>query len=167
MDILTKDQINKHFHKFDSFDISKNKGKLLCLAFFDKEPSRETLEMRLLLGFAANKLGMGLLELGSQEATSLKKGETLTDTLRILMSYSDVLAIRDPEKTIEEYIEMANLPAEGVQRIPIINAGSAPPSTSQESSPLFIINPILDMAEYANRWNLIEGWSLLHYKKTF
>ncbi|MGL4393832.1 MAG: aspartate carbamoyltransferase [Brevinema sp.] len=50
------------------------------------------------------------------EASSLKKGETLEDTIRMASSYADLIIVRHPEKN-------AALRAQKVSSCPVINAG--------------------------------------------
>ncbi|OON17172.1 Aspartate/ornithine carbamoyltransferase, carbamoyl-P binding domain protein [Opisthorchis viverrini] len=54
----------------------------------------------------------------NESVSSLSKGETLSDTLRILASYCDCLVIRHPGKG------EVQLAANSVLNRPIINAGS-------------------------------------------
>ncbi|MEM4161156.1 MAG: aspartate carbamoyltransferase [Thermoplasmata archaeon] len=86
-------------------------GKILGTAFF--EPSTRTR-----LSFEAAMLRLGGKCLGFSEATttSVAKGETLADTIRMLASYSDVIVIR------HKYEGAARLAAEFSDK-PVINAG--------------------------------------------
>jgi aspartate carbamoyltransferase catalytic subunit len=84
--------------------------RIVATAFF--EPSTRT---RLSFSTAALKLGAKVIDL-SPEASSVMKGESLPDTIRMLESYSDLIIMRHPS-------EGAALLASEVGRVPIINGG--------------------------------------------
>jgi aspartate carbamoyltransferase catalytic subunit len=86
-------------------------GKVLATVFF--EPSTRT---RLSFASAMMRLGGQVLNFGSPEQTSLKKGESLSDTVRIVAGYCDVIALRHP------WEGAARLAARIAGR-PVINAG--------------------------------------------
>lgn len=87
------------------------RDKILATAFF--EPSTRT---RLSFESAMHRLGGSVIGFSEAEGTSLKKGENLADTVRMLDSYSDVIVMR-------HYLEgTAKLAAE-VAEVPIINGG--------------------------------------------
>jgi aspartate carbamoyltransferase catalytic subunit len=83
---------------------------IVATAFF--EPSTRT---RLSFSTAAIKLGARVIDL-SPEASSVMKGESLPDTIRMLESYSDLIVMRHPS-------EGAALLASEVGKVPIINGG--------------------------------------------
>ncbi len=87
------------------------RGKILATLFF--EPSTRTR-----LSFEAAMLHMGGTVEGFADAsyTSATKGETLADTIRVVSSYVDVIAMRSPQ-------EGAALLASEYSPVPIINAG--------------------------------------------
>ena len=87
------------------------RGKILATLFF--EPSTRTR-----LSFEAAMLHLGGTVEGFADAsyTSSTKGETLADTIRVVSSYVDVIAMRTPK-------EGAALLASKYSPIPIINAG--------------------------------------------
>jgi aspartate carbamoyltransferase catalytic subunit len=87
------------------------KGKILATLFF--EPSTRT---RLSFETAMQRLGGGVISLGSVESSSVAKGETLVDTVRTVSQYADVIVMRHPR------IGSAKEAADAVS-IPIINAG--------------------------------------------
>ena len=87
------------------------KGKILATLFF--EPSTRT---RLSFETAMQRLGGGVVSLGSVESSSVAKGETLTDTIRTVSQYADVIVIRHPR------IGSAKEAADAAS-VPIINAG--------------------------------------------
>lgn len=86
-------------------------GKILATLFF--EPSTRT---RLSFESAMNRLGGSVIGFSNPSATSISKGETLADTVRVMDSYSDVIVIRHP------YEGSARLAAEFAKN-PVINAG--------------------------------------------
>ena len=67
------------------------KGRVVSTLFF--EPSTRT---RLSFWSAAQRLGAQVLGFDSPDGTSAKKGETLSDTIRMAASYSDVIVMRHP-----------------------------------------------------------------------
>ena len=87
------------------------RGKILATLFF--EPSTRTR-----LSFEAAMLHLGGSVEGFADAsyTSSTKGETLADTIRVVSSYVDVIAMRNPK-------EGAALLASRYSSCPIINAG--------------------------------------------
>ena len=87
------------------------RGKILATLFF--EPSTRTR-----LSFEAAMLHFGGTVEGFADAsyTSSTKGETLSDTIRVVSSYVDVIAMRNPK-------EGAALLASKYSSVPIINAG--------------------------------------------
>ncbi len=87
------------------------RGKILATLFF--EPSTRTR-----LSFEAAMLHLGGSVEGFADAsyTSSTKGETLADTIRVVSSYVDVIAMRNPK-------EGAALLASKYSTVPIINAG--------------------------------------------
>ncbi|HDD60854.1 MAG: aspartate carbamoyltransferase [Thermoplasmata archaeon] len=68
-------------------------GKVLASMFF--EPSTRT---RLSFETAMHRLGGSVITISGQEGTSLKKGETLADTIRMAEGYSDVVVLRHPNE---------------------------------------------------------------------
>ena len=87
------------------------RGKILATLFF--EPSTRTR-----LSFEAAMLHLGGTVEGFADASSSSstKGETLADTIRVVSSYVDVIAIRSPK-------EGAALLASQFSACPVINAG--------------------------------------------
>jgi len=86
-------------------------GLVVSLAFF--EPSTRT---RMSFETAAKRLGAGVISITSEEATSVAKGETLADTIRMLDAYSDIIVLR-------HRYEGAAIYAAEVAESPIINGG--------------------------------------------
>jgi len=87
------------------------KGKILATLFF--EPSTRT---RLSFEAAMQRLGGGVISMGSVESSSVAKGETLTDTAQTVAQYADVIVVRHPR------MGSAKEAADAVD-IPVINAG--------------------------------------------
>ena len=87
------------------------KGKILGTLFF--EPSTRT---RLSFTSAMMSLGGNVLGFSSALSSSVTKGETLSDTIRMVSGYSDIIAMRHPK-------EGAPIVASSVSKVPIINAG--------------------------------------------
>ena len=87
------------------------RGKILATLFF-------YLCTRIRLSFEAAMLHLGGTVEGFADAsyTSSTKGETLSDTIRVVSSYVDVIAMRNPK-------EGAALLASKYSSVPIINAG--------------------------------------------
>src|SRR5436189_3081311 len=86
-------------------------GKILSTLFF--EPSTRT---RLSFESAMARLGGRALGFSSAEGTSVQKGETLADTIRMVEAYSDAIVLRHPHEGA------ARLAAEFTDK-PVINAG--------------------------------------------
>lgn len=87
------------------------KYKKLATLFF--EPSTRT---RLSFEAAMLELGGSVLGFSSASSSSASKGETVTDTVRVVGNYADVIAMRHPK-------EGAPLAASMKSPVPIINAG--------------------------------------------
>jgi len=86
-------------------------GKILATLFY--EPSTRT---RLSFETAMKRLGGEVIDLGALEASSVAKGETLADTIRVIENYADAIVLRHPKEG------SARMAAE-YSRVPIINAG--------------------------------------------
>lgn len=67
-------------------------GRILATLFF--EPSTRT---RLSFESAMLSLGGSVLGFSSADSTSTSKGETLTDTIHVVSSYCDIIAMASPE----------------------------------------------------------------------
>ncbi|MEM2321398.1 MAG: aspartate carbamoyltransferase [Candidatus Bathyarchaeia archaeon] len=88
------------------------KGKIMATLFF--EPSTRT---RLSFEAAMYKLGGSVIGFSEPEVSSLKKGENLADTVRVVEKYSDVIVLRHPSEGAARF-------AAEYARVPVINAGS-------------------------------------------
>ena len=88
------------------------KGKILATLFF--EPSTRT---RLSFESAMYRLGGNVIGFQSGDVSSIKKGESLADTIRTVENYSDCIVVRHS-------MEGAAKLASRFSKVPIINAGS-------------------------------------------
>jgi aspartate carbamoyltransferase catalytic subunit len=88
------------------------KGKILATLFF--EPSTRT---RLSFETAMLKLGGNYIGFAEPDIASVRKGESLADTIRTVENYSDIIALRH---SLEG---SAKLAAE-FSKVPVINGGS-------------------------------------------
>ena len=86
-------------------------GKKLATCFY--EPSTRT---RLSFEAAMLNLGGSVLGFASADSSSASKGESVSDTIRVISCYADICAMRHPK-------EGAPLVASKKSRIPVINAG--------------------------------------------
>ena len=93
----------KYSHKCD--------GKKLATLFF--EPSTRT---RLSFEAAMMELGGKVLGFSESSSSSVSKGESVSDTIRVVGCYADIIAMRHPK-------EGAPLVASEKSVVPIINAG--------------------------------------------
>jgi len=86
-------------------------GKKLATCFY--EPSTRT---RLSFEAAMLNLGGSVLGFSSADSSSASKGESVSDTIRVISCYADICAMRHPK-------EGAPLVASEKSAIPVINAG--------------------------------------------
>ena len=93
----------KYAHKCD--------GRLLATCFY--EPSTRT---RLSFEAAMLRLGGQVLGFASADSSSASKGESVSDTIRVISGYADICAMRHPK-------EGAPMVAAQRSLIPVINAG--------------------------------------------
>ena len=87
------------------------RGKVLASIFF--EPSTRT---RLSFETAMLRLGGGVIGFAGTEATSVVKGETLADTIRMVSGYADAVVLRHPQEGAAKF-------ATEFSDVPILNAG--------------------------------------------
>ena len=100
-------------------DIEKNQskyahacdGKILATCFY--EPSTIT---RLSFESAMTRLGGRVIGFADANSSSAAKGESVSDTIRVISCYADICAMRHPK-------EGAPMVASEKSRIPVINAG--------------------------------------------
>ncbi len=91
--------------------IEKCRNKKLATLFF--EPSTRT---RLSFEAAMYELGGNVVSVASADSSSASKGESVSDTVRVVSCYADIIAMRHPK-------EGAPLIASMKSGVPIINAG--------------------------------------------
>ena len=87
------------------------RGKKLATLFY--EPSTRT---RLSFTAAMMELGGNVLGFADAKSSSVSKGETVQDTVRVINCFADIIAMRHK-------VEGAPLAATEISRTPIINAG--------------------------------------------
>ncbi len=113
---FSRDELEELFDAAEKMEKLGSRARLLegwvvALAFF--EPSTRT---RLSFESAAQRLGAGTIGFSGAEGTSVAKGETLSDTVRMLDSYADIIVMR------HKYEGAALLAAE-IAEHPVINGG--------------------------------------------
>ena len=86
-------------------------GKVVASLFY--EPSTRT---RLSFETAINRLGGRIIGFTDSNSSSVTKGETLHDTIRMVSNYADLIVIRHPLEGSARY-------AAEISSVPIINAG--------------------------------------------
>jgi aspartate carbamoyltransferase catalytic subunit len=117
------------------------KGKILANLFF--EPSTRT---RLSFEAAMNRLGGRCIGFSEPSTSSLKKGETLADTIRVVENYADIIVLRHP-------LEGAAQLAAQFSNVPIINAG-----TGAEEHPT---QALLDVYTIKKETGKIDGLNIV------
>ena len=109
---MSKDGILRLLDRADEIEPSGAlEGHVLALLFF--EPSTRT---RMSFDSAMKRLGGRTVDMGSVESSSVQKGETLADTVRVVEGYADAIVLRHPREG------SARLASEFVDA-PVINAG--------------------------------------------
>lgn len=86
-------------------------GKVMGALFF--EPSTRT---QLSFETAMKRLGGEVITMAGTKGTSVEKGETLADTVKIINQYTDIIVMRHPLEGAAKYV------SEQVE-IPVVNAG--------------------------------------------
>ena len=98
-------------------DFEKNPNQKLLtdhvVASLFFEPSTRT---RLSFETAANRLGARVIGFSDSGSTSVKKGETLKDTINMVSGYADIIVMRHPREGAARW-------ASEVSSVPVINAG--------------------------------------------
>ena len=120
IDELTKDDILYILKKATKFENDGNgaathklaDGKILASLFF--EPSTRT---RLSFEAAMSRLRGHVIGFSDTENTSIVKGESFSDTIKIASSYADILVLRHP------VAGAAALSAKIAEPVPVINGG--------------------------------------------
>jgi aspartate carbamoyltransferase catalytic subunit len=87
------------------------KGKVVATLFF--EPSTRT---RLSFETAINRLGGKIIGFSDSNSSSVSKGETLHDTIKMVSNYADLIIMRHPLEGSARY-------AAEIADVPVINAG--------------------------------------------
>ncbi len=119
IDDISDDDLNEILTAADEMDRSlKSKKKInildsrvMCTLFY--EPSTRT---RLSFESAMHRLGGAVITMADVKTSSVAKGETLADTIRMADAYSDIIVIRHP-------LEGAARLASRFTSKPVINAG--------------------------------------------
>jgi len=112
-------------------------GKIMASLFF--EASTRT---RLSFEAAMYRLGGNVIGFAEQAATSVSKGESFSDTIHTVESYSDVIVIRHPKEGTSRH-------AAQISYLPVINAGDG---TNQHPT-----QTLLDLYTIIKNFKKIEG----------
>jgi len=118
------------------------RGKKLATLFY--EPSTRT---RLSFTSAMMELGGNVIGFSDARNSSVSKGETVQDTVRVINCFADIIAMR-------HWIEGAPLAATQVSRTPVINAGDG-----SHSHPTQTLTDLLTIKRELGRlYNLTIGF---------
>ena len=109
------------------------RGKVLASCFF--EPSTRT---RLSFEAAMHRLGGNVIGFSEGATTSAKKGETLSDSMKVISSYADAIVLRHP-------LEGSAKLAAAISSVPVINAGDG--SNQHPTQTLLDLFSILETQE--------------------
>ncbi len=121
---------NRSLVSIDDFSTSEMIDILDMAEKFEKQPVRKLLEGRVIatlfyepstrtrLSFesAINRLGGKIVGFSDAASSSVTKGETLHDTIKMVSSYSDLIVMRHPIEGSARY-------ASEIATVPVINAG--------------------------------------------
>lgn len=113
------------------------RGKIMASLFF--EASTRT---RLSFEAAMYRLGGNVIGFAEQAATSVSKGESFSDTIHTVESYSDVIVIRHPKEGTSRH-------ASQISYLPVINAGDG---TNQHPT-----QTLLDLYTIIKNFQKIQG----------
>ncbi|HEY3388171.1 MAG TPA: aspartate carbamoyltransferase [Prolixibacteraceae bacterium] len=112
---FSKEEYLKIMHLAEDFEANPNQkllqGKVIATLFF--EPSTRT---RLSFETAINRLGGKIIGFSDSSSSSVSKGETLHDTIKMVSNYADMIIMRHPLEGSARY-------ASEVSSVPVINAG--------------------------------------------
>ncbi len=112
---FTKDEILHILSEAAEYEKKKScnllEGKVVASLFF--EPSTRT---RLSFETAVKRLGARVIGFSDTANTSLSKGETLKDTIKMVSNYVDLIVMRHPLEGSSRY-------ASEVASVPVVNAG--------------------------------------------
>ncbi|RJR31703.1 aspartate carbamoyltransferase [Candidatus Parcubacteria bacterium] len=114
-------------------------NKIIATLFF--EPSTRT---RLSFQAAAKRLGGQTIGFDNTETTSLRKGESFEDTIRMVQAYCDLIVIR-------HYEEGAAERACRVSHVPVINAGDG-----SNQHPTQMLTDLFTIAESQKNFNKLN-----------
>jgi aspartate carbamoyltransferase catalytic subunit len=150
-DILSLDQFSpkdieilfKHTSKMR--EIGRNarpsdilKGNIVTLIFY--EPSSRTFNSH---AAAVKQLGGATIEIHDISSSSVAKGESLEDTIRVFEAYSDLIVIRHP------IIGSVQKAADAAEYVPVINAGDGPGSHPTQA--------LLDLYTIYQKFNRLDN----------
>lgn len=111
----TKEEILEVLKLASEFEKNPNQrlleGKVVSSLFF--EPSTRT---RLSFETAINRMGGKIVGFTDSSSSSVTKGETLKDTIKMVDNYTDLIVMRHPVEGSARY-------ASEVAKVPVINAG--------------------------------------------
>lgn len=114
---LTVEELNEIFNlaediiKYPKEYSSLMQGRILATLFY--EPSTRT---RFSFEAAMMRLGGSVLGFSEPNSSSVSKGESLSDTIQIVSTYSDIIAMRHPKEGSAKVATMFS-------NVPVINAG--------------------------------------------
>lgn len=112
---FSKEEILHVLDVAEEFEQNKSQtflsDKVIACIFF--EPSTRT---RLSFETASNRLGARVIGFSDTANTSMKKGESLKDTIKMVSNYVDLIVMRHPLEGAARY-------ASEVASVPVINAG--------------------------------------------
>lgn len=115
IDDLSTEEINKILNLAGEFEKKPVQdlltGKVIATLFF--EPSTRT---RLSFESAVNKLGGKIIGFTDTSTSSVTKGETFYDTIKMVSNYADLIIMRHPIEGTARY-------ASEISDVPVINAG--------------------------------------------
>ncbi|MDP3733118.1 MAG: aspartate carbamoyltransferase, partial [Candidatus Daviesbacteria bacterium] len=143
-------KFDPEYVKSDRSNYTIAQGKIAATLFF--EPSTRTQQS---FSSAAQKIGMGLIGFNDPELTSIQKGESFSDTIRIMMAYADVMIIRHPQPGSAKA-------AADVADIPVINAGDGP--NSHPTQTLLDMYTILKIFKRLDNLKIAFVGDPLHYR---
>jgi len=115
-------------------------NKVIATIFF--EPSTRT---RLSFETAANRLGARVIGFADVGNTSVSKGESLKDTIKMVSNYADLIVLRHPLEGAARY-------ASEISSVPVVNAGDG---ANQHPS-----QTLLDMYSILKTQQTLDGLQL-------
>ncbi len=142
---FTKEEILKIMDLASYFESNPSErllqGKVIASLFF--EPSTRT---RLSFETAINRLGGRVIGFSDSGNTSVSKGETLHDTIRMVAGYADMIVMR-------HFVEGAARYASEVSKVPVVNAGDG--SNQHPSQTLLDLYSIIKTQGTLNNLNIM------------